>query len=103
AFAARRTLAACGRPAEHDVIAGGDRRHVRTDLAHDPGALVTEDHGRSHRPVAARGMQIAVTDAGRLDFDEHFTGAGRVELRRLDRERLALLPQDRGLDSHRTV
>jgi hypothetical protein len=37
-------------------------------------------------------MEIAVTDAGRLDLDEHLTRSRRVELDLLDAHRLPALP-----------
>jgi len=45
-------------------------------------------------------MQVAMADAGGLQLDENFTGAGRVELGRFNGEGLPLLPQDRGVNVH---
>jgi hypothetical protein len=45
-------------------------------------------------------MQIAVAHSRGFDFDEHFAWAGAVELRRFDRQRLALFPQNGGCYSH---
>ena len=73
------------------------------DLADDARAFVAEHQGRFRRPVAARRMQIAVADARSLDFDEDFTGPGRVELGRFDGEGLSLLPQDGGVNVHGLV
>ena len=70
------------------------------DLADNARAFVAEDDRRLHRPVAARGMQIAVTDAGRLHLDEHLVGAWRIELGGFNGEGLALLPQDGGVNLH---
>ena len=64
---------------------------------------MSEDERRFRRPVAARGMQVAVADAGGLQLDEDFAGAGRVELGRFNGEGLPLLPQDCGMDVHGVV
>src|SRR5437899_3038136 len=45
-------------------------------------------------------MQIAVAHAGGLHLDEHFARSRRVELGGLDRQRLSLLPQNRGVHAH---
>ena len=100
AFGARRTDAARGRPAEDDVVARLDAGHAGADLLHDARALVTEDQRRPQRPVASRGMEIAVTDARGFDFDEDFAGARRVELDILDRQWLAALPEHGGAHLH---
>jgi hypothetical protein len=62
------------------VIAGLDRSDSGSDLSNDAGALVTEHERCLRRPVTARRMQVAVTDARRLQFDEHFASAWCVEL-----------------------
>ena len=80
AFAAEGARATRGRPAEDDVIAGFDLRDARAGLAHDAGAFVTENHRRAGRPVVARGVEVAVTDARCLDFDEHLALARRIEI-----------------------
>src|SRR5262249_46499377 len=67
------------------------------------GAFVAKHERCLCWPVAARGMKIAVTHARGLHFDEHFTRPRHVEHRRLDRQRLVLLPENRGLDVHATV
>jgi hypothetical protein len=59
------------------------------------------EHERSFRgPVAAGGMQIAVTNAGCFYFDEHFSGMRRFELSPLDYQRLSLFPQDCSFNFH---
>ena len=77
-----RARAARRRPAEDDVIAELDLRHAVADVAHDAGALVSEDDRRANRPVVVRGMEIAVTDARRLDLDRvlHPVPAARAPL-----------------------
>src|SRR4029078_6680159 len=97
----RRTDTAGRRPTEDDVIARFDARDVGADLPNDARAFVTEHDRGAQRPFIARRMQVAVTDARRLDLDKHFTGAGRIELSVLDRHRRASFPQDGGGDFHR--
>ena len=97
---ARRTHAARRRPAEGDDVAGGDARDARAHGADDARAFVTEDHRQRYRPVATRRMQIAVAHAGRLHVDQDLAGSWRVEVQRLDRQRLTLLAQDHGRDFH---
>src|SRR5262245_4529305 len=81
-------------PAENDVIAGLDLRHIGADLAHDPGSLVTEHDRRAHGPLISRRVKVAVAHAGRFDFDEDFAGPRRIELGLLDRHRLAAFPEN---------
>ena len=97
---ARGAHAARRRPAQHDVIVLSDPGDAGADLADDARPFVTEDDRRFHRPVAARGMQIAVTHAGRAHLHEHLAGPRRTEIDRLDREGTALFPQDGGVDAH---
>ena len=89
-----RADAARRRPAEHDVIARLDARDVRPDLAHDARAFMAEHDRRAHRPIVARGMKIAVADAGRLDLDEDFARAGRIELGVLRPTAAARVPRE---------
>src|SRR5207237_90895 len=95
------THAARRRPAQHHVIAATHRGDPGSQFANDTRAFVTEHHWRAHRPVATRRMQIAVTDAGGFDFDQHLARPRRVELGWFHRQRLSLLPQNRSLDVHR--
>jgi hypothetical protein len=41
---------------------------------------MAENEGRAHRPLVERGVEVAVTDAGRLDFYEDFARSGWIEL-----------------------
>jgi hypothetical protein len=45
-------------------------------------------------------MQVAVTDAGGLHFDEHFARSGRAEVDRFDGKRGPGFPENGGLDMH---
>ncbi len=100
AFHARGTGAAGRRPAEHDVIADFDLRDPGADFADDAGAFVPEDDRRARRPVVARRVQVAVTDARRLDLDEHLAGPRWIEIDLFDRERLPPFPEDGGGNLH---
>jgi hypothetical protein len=51
------------------MIAGFDTCYALTCLADDACSLVTENDRRFHRPVAAGGVQVAVADPGRANFD----------------------------------
>jgi four helix bundle protein len=82
------------------VIALRHRSHGGAQLAHDPGAFVSENQRRADAPVSARGMEIAVAHAGRFHLDEHFAGAWGIEFRRFDGQRLARVPEDGGFDLH---
>src|SRR5262249_24986480 len=96
----RRADPARRRPRQDDVIARLHARHAGADLTHDARAFVTQDDRCLDRPVAARGMEIAVTDAGRPHLDEHLVRAWRVELGGLDRQRLRLFPENGRLNLH---
>jgi hypothetical protein len=39
-------------------------------------------------------MEIAVAHAGRFQLDEHLARSRRIEIRRLDRQRFPLFPQN---------
>src|SRR5206468_10627077 len=80
AFDTRGADAACRCPAEHDMIADSHVRHTRANIADDACALVPEDEGRARRPIASRGVEIAMTDPGCHDLHEYFARAGRIEL-----------------------
>src|SRR5690606_37680351 len=64
------------------VIAGLERGDARADFEHHAGAFVAEDGGKNPLRVGARErVVVGVTDAGRLDLDQHLAGtrAGQVD------------------------
>ena len=72
------------------MVAGRERRHAGADLDHDARALVSEDRREEPLGIGARErVGVGVTDAGRLDLDQHLAGARPVELDGLDGERLS--------------
>jgi hypothetical protein len=83
------------------VIAGSHARYTRAHFAHDARTLMTEYERRACRPVAARRVQVALTDSGGLHFDKHLARARRFEFGVFNRERFSLLPQNCGFDVHR--
>src|ERR1700730_5562921 len=58
-------------PTENHVIAGAHSCYTGAYFAHYARALMSEYQRGSRRPVAARRVQIAVTDSGGLQFDKH--------------------------------
>src|SRR5262245_43381951 len=88
--------AACRRPAQDYVIVEPDARDTWADFAHDARTFVAKYQRCARRPVVACWMEIAVANAGGLDFDEHFAGAGRIELGVFDGKRLPTFPEDCG-------
>ena len=62
------------------MIAAAKRCDPGATLPHDAGPFVTEHHRGLHRPVAARRMQIAVTDPCGLHLDEHFARPGTFQI-----------------------
>lgn len=72
---ARRAMAARA-VGEHDVIAGGERLHVRADGFDHAGAFMTE-HGRQrHRIVLVAHDQVGVAQACRDDAHQHLSPRG---------------------------
>ena len=83
-------LAAFRRVERDDVIALLDRLHLRPDLDHHAGALVTEDRREQALGIGAGQRElVGVADPGRLDLDQHLAGFRPLELHGLDRERLS--------------
>ena len=71
------------------MIARLDAGHARANLAHDPGAFVTEDRGED--PFAVEPVQrvgIGVAHTGGHDFDQHFAGLGPFKVQLDDFQRL---------------
>jgi hypothetical protein len=74
---------------------------ARPDALDDADPLVTRDkrQRRLDRPLATRGMDIRVTQAGRLDANEHLLRARLGDRDILDRERAGEVMHDSGLHS----
>ena len=70
-------------------------------FAHDSCALMSEYERRTRGPVAARRMQIALTDSSGLHFDQHLARARRFKFGFFNRERFTLLPQNGSINFHR--
>lgn len=88
------------RPADHDVVAGGDARHAGADLFDDAGALVAEDARCGERHVAVTGERVGVADARRHHAHEHLAAPRRVDVDVFDHERRVEGPEDRGARFH---
>jgi len=97
----RGTNPARWRPTENYVIAGAHAGYTCAYFAHYACAFVPEYERRTRGPVAARRMQIALTDSSGLHFDQHLARARRFEFGILNRERFTLLPQNGGIYAHR--
>jgi hypothetical protein len=94
-------LPAFRRVQRNDVVAFFERGHAGPDVNNDARALVPENHREQpFRIAAGAGELIGVTDAGRLDFDQHFTGLGTGEIDGGDFQRLAGLPGDGSAGLH---
>ena len=94
-------LSALGGVEGDDVVARLDAGDARADLDHDSRALVPEDGGEQPFGVGAgEGELVGVTDAGRLDLDQHLAGLRSREGHGLDGQRLACLVGDRGSGFH---
>src|SRR5207244_7627658 len=100
-FQTRRTDAARRRPTKDYVIARAHPCHAFADFAHDASAFVPEHERRARRPIAARRMQVAVTNPGGLYLDQYLARARRFEFGLFNGERRSLLPQNSGFDIHR--
>ena len=68
-------LAAFRRVKRDHMIARLHRNHACSDLANNPGTLMTEDRRKDSFAVeAVKCVGVGVTDAGRFYFDKDFTG-----------------------------
>ena len=77
------------------------RGDAGTDVDHDAGALVTEDRGKQPFRIGARQRElVGVTDAGRLDLDQHLALARAFEVDGCDFKRLAGGKGDGGTGFH---
>src|SRR5712692_6901617 len=85
------------------MITGAQACYTCAYFAHGSRALMSEHERRAGGPVAARRVQIALTDSGGLHFDQHLARARRFEFDLFNRERLTLLPQNGGIYVHRIL
>jgi len=85
------------------VIAGAHAGYTCAYFAHYACAFVPEYERRTRGPVAARRMQIALTDSSGLHFDQHLARARRFEFDLFNRERFTLLPQNGSINFHREL
>ena len=98
---ARLALAALRRVQRNDVIADLQRGHAATDVDHDAGAFVTEDHREQAFGIRARARElIGVAHAARLDLDQHLAVARSIEVDGDDFERFAGGLGDGGASFH---
>jgi hypothetical protein len=84
-------------PGDADRVAFLEPAYTGTERGDDAGALVSGDESRRrfHRPIAVRGVQVGVADAGGDDLHEHLAGAWRGYRDLFDRQRLAERMHDR--------
>src|SRR6185436_5142750 len=84
------------KPRHRDPVANLRRDNAGADLLDDPNAFVAgnERRGGLDRPITMRSMDIGVTQARRLNLDEHFAGAGYGLGHLLDGERLGEIVDD---------
>ena len=67
------------------MVAGFQRGHAGADLAHDAGALVTENRREQAFRVGARQrVGVGVADAGGHDLDQHLAAFRAFDLDGLD-------------------
>ena len=87
---AHRTDATGGLPAEHDAVADRQAGDAVADGLDRARPLVPEQHRIRVMPaVLLDHVQIGVTDAGRVDPNEHLGRAGRFDADLLERDRVA--------------
>lgn len=68
------------------MVAGLERGDVGSDLFDDAGRLMPQDARVGRRHVALIVVEIAVADAGRLNFDQHLVAFWPVDFHFLDRQ-----------------
>ena len=67
-------------PPEHDAISRRERGDAGTDRFHYARSLVAEDDRQPVSPAGLDDVEIAMADPTRLDPDEHFAFARRIDL-----------------------
>jgi hypothetical protein len=67
-------------PPEHDAISRDKRGDAGTDGFHHTRSLVAEDDRQAVSPAGLDDVEIAMADPARLDPDEHFAFARRIDL-----------------------
>lgn len=98
---ARRALAAFRRIEGDDVVALLDALHARPDVDDDAGTFMAQDGREQPLGIGTRqGEFVGVTDAGRLDLDQHLASLRPLQLHIKDLQRLALLDGDGGPSFH---
>jgi hypothetical protein len=98
---ARGTGAALRRVQRDDMIADLHAGHPGANLAHDAGTLMPHDGREQALRVRARDRElVGVTDARRLDLDEHFSGLGPFQVHLDDFQGLCLLEGDGSAGLH---
>src|ERR1700692_645178 len=98
---AKLALPALGRIERNDVIALPQRAHARADIDHDTRAFMPENRRENAFRVRARQrVVVGVANAGRLHFDQYFTGARPFEIHFLDRQWRAGFPCNGGFSLH---
>jgi hypothetical protein len=85
------------------MVAYLDASYRLAQRYHDSRAFVSRYERHPHRPITARGVQVAVTHTCGFHFDEHFSTPRRTKLQRFYREWAALLADDCGPDLHCTI
>ena len=83
-------MAAARHEHHDDVVAVLEVVDAGAELLDDAGRLVAERHRHRPRPVAVDHRQVRVAQPRRRDLDQDLARSGRVELDRLDRQRLRL-------------
>ena len=98
---ARFALAALGGVQRDDVIALLYRGDTGTDVNDDAGALVTQDRREQAFRIATGTREfVGVSNAGRLDLDQHFARLRSVKLHRLDNQRCPGSMRDSSTNVH---
>ena len=78
------------------MVTGLDIGDGGPDSLHDTSRLMTEDRRRADRVPVLQVVKIAVTQTGRRNVDNDFSGPGTVELNIFDCQRLPNRPHHRG-------
>ncbi|MNK62832.1 hypothetical protein D3C87_820220 [compost metagenome] len=83
------------------MVALLDRGDARSDIHHDARAFMAENgREQAFRIRARQGEIVRMADAGRLDLDQHFAGAGAFELNGHDLKRFSGLNGNCGANVH---
>ena len=97
-------LAAFRRVERNDMVVLAQRRHTGANVDNDAGTFVAEDRREQSFGIGPRQrVVVRVTNAGRLDLNQHLAGTRSVEIDVFDRQWLSSRPGHGRARLHRSL